>query len=57
MEARTLANEIKRTIELASAVWPDLLMSLGVDDQLTRLLRDRWNTLPLTAGFACPFAS
>ena len=56
MDPRALENEIRRTVAMASDAWADLSTSLGIGRALTKQLRDRWKTVPLTAGAANPFA-
>lgn len=52
---RAVEDEVKRTIEMASDLWPGLLASLSVGEVLKNALRDRWGALQITASAANPF--
>jgi serine/threonine-protein kinase HipA len=55
MDPRALVNEAKETIERAADSWPALIQDMPAPVKYMRVLRDRWETLALTADITNAF--
>ena len=55
MDPRAIENEVRRVVRAAAETWPELAKPLGIQRTLKRLLRKRWDELPIAAGIANPF--
>jgi serine/threonine-protein kinase HipA len=57
MDSRALVKEAKQTVERAADRWPALIREMPAPAELTKALRDRWETLALTADIPNAFAT